>query len=541
VGAGGAFRAFPWPARDLIMPVNVAAPSDNLTAPEGAPPSPGIRSLGRHAVLYAIGNILSKAIAFVMLPVYTRYLTPADYGIAALIEMTLDVIAMIGGAQIAQGVFRFYHKAESSDDKRAVISTAMSTLTISYAILGTAVFLSAAGISRILFGSPVHADLVRLSGMTLGFQGLQWVPLVYGRVLERSGLVVGANIAKLVIAVTLNLVFVVGMKLGIRGIFLSSLASSALVAIWLGVITVRQVGLRVRPAVLKSLVRFGVPLIGVQMATFTMTFSDRYFLQAAGDESMVGLYNLAYQFGFLLLMLGFVPIEMVWGPRRFQVARTANPSPVLAQAFRLINVSVFTIGVGIALFVGDLLRVMATPPFHPAADVVPVLLVAYVFHGWAMMQDLGVLVTERTEFLTIANWVAAVVALAAFAILVPRFYAAGAASAAVLAFGARWGLTYRFSQRLWPVAYDWVPIIRLAGLAIAITATSVALPAMPLPMSIGVHLLFLAAYLVLLWTLPILTQDERRRAVQLTRSAIHTLTHRRAERSEGGEIRTEAR
>jgi O-antigen/teichoic acid export membrane protein len=524
------------------MPVNVAEPSDNLTAPvEGAPPSPGIRSLGRHAVLYAIGNILSKAIAFVMLPVYTRYLTPADYGIAALIEMTLDVIAMIGGAQIAQGIFRFYHKAESSDDRRAVISTAMTTLTISYAILGTVVFLFAAAISRMLFGSPLHADLVRLSGITLGFQGLQWVPLVYGRVLERSTLVVGASIVKLVIAVTLNLVFVVGMKLGIRGIFLSSLASSALVAIWLGVITVRQVGLRVRPAVLKSLVRFGVPLIGVQMATFTMTFSDRYFLQAAGDESMVGLYNLAYQFGFLLLMLGFVPIEMVWGPRRFQVARTANPSPVLAQAFRLINVSVLTIGVGIALFVGDLLRVMATPPFHPAADVVPVLLVAYVFHGWAMMQDIGVLVKERTEFLTIANWVAAVVALAAFAILVPRFYALGAASAAVLAFGTRWGLTYRFSQRLWPVAYDWVPIIRLGALAIAITATSVALPAMTLPMSIGVHLLFLAAYLVLLWTLPILTQDERRRAVQMTRSAMRTLTQRRAERSEGGEIRTEAR
>src|SRR5688572_27130201 len=153
-------------------------------------------------------------------------------------------------------------------------------------------------------------------------------------------------------------------------------------------------------------------------------------------------------------MLGFVPIEMIWAPRRFQVAKGPEPSPVLARAFRLINVSVLTIGVGIALFVGDVLRIMSTPPFHPAANLVPIILIAYVFHGWAMMHDIGVLVKERTEFLTMANWTAAAVALAAFAVLVPRYFAYGAATAAVIAFGVRWGMTYVFSQRLWKVDYE---------------------------------------------------------------------------------------
>jgi O-antigen/teichoic acid export membrane protein len=444
-----------------------------------------------------------------MLPIYTRYLTPADYGVAALIEMTLDVIAMLGGAGIGLGIFRFFHKADSDSERRAVISTAMSAVTIAYGAIGLAVVLAADSVSGLLFRSPEHAELVQLAGMSLAMQGLIWVPLAYGRVLERSGLVVGASVVKLVISLALNLLFVVGMELGVRGIFLSSLGANAGLAIWLGILTMKEVGIAVRPHILKSLIRFGMPLVGVQMATFTMTFADRYFLQGAGNETMVGIYNLAYQFGFMMLMLGFVPIEMVWGPRRFQVAREPDPSPPLAQAFRLINVSIFTVGMGIALFVGDVLRIMSTPAFHPAAAIVPIVLVAYVFHSWAMVHDLGAMVKERTEYLTIANWIAALVALAAFALLVPRLFAAGAALAAILAFGTRWGLTYYFSQRLWPVRYDWMPIARLALITGAVFGLAALFPRLPLPTSIGTHALLFALFVAIVWNARILTASEK--------------------------------
>lgn len=480
----------------------------------------GVASIGRHAVLYAIGSILSKAVAFLMLPIYTRYLTPADYGVAALIEMTLDVIALLGGGQIAQGVFRFYHKADTDAERRAVVATALTAVSASYATLSLIVVAAADPLSRLVFKSDVHAGLIRLAAASLALNGMMWVPLVLARVEERSMLVVGTSLVKLFLAVGLNLVFVVGMHLGVRGVFLSTLGSNLVVGVGLGIWILRRVGLGIDTRLLRSLVRYGVPLIGVQAATFTMTFSDRYFLQAAGNESMVGLYNLAYQFGFLMLMLGFVPIEMVWGPKRFQVARGPNPSPLLARAFRLINVAVMTIGVGIALFVGDVLYVMSTPPFHPAARVVPIILIAYVFHGWAMVHDIGVLVKERTEYLTIANWVAALVALAGFAVLVPRYFAFGAAAAAVIAFSVRWSLTYIFSQRLWHVSYDWPPVLRLAALAVVACVLSTLLPSLHILASVGAHGLLFVVYAVAVWHAGVLTSDEKREATRLTRLVI---------------------
>jgi len=477
-------------------------------------------------VLYAIGNILSRAVAFLMLPIYTRYLSPADYGVMALIDMTLDVIAIIAGSQVAQGVFRFYHKADTEPERRAVVATTLTALAISSGAFGVVVMLAARPLSQLIFGSDVYTPLIQISAVSFALQSFIIVATAFGRVQERSALVVGSSIVKLGVAVTLNLVFLVGMGLGVRGVFYSTLISNLVLAIWLGIWTIRRVGIGIHRDILASLVRYGVPLIGVQAATFTMTFSDRYFLQAAGDESMVGLYNLAYQFGFLMLMLGFVPIEMIWGPRRFQVARSADPSPVLASAFRLINVSVITIGVGIALFVGDLLRIMSTPPFHAAANLVPIILIAYVFHGWAMMHDIGVLVKERTEFLTVANWTAAVVALAALALLVPRYFAYGAATAAVIAFSVRWGMTYVFSQRLWKVDYEWAPILWLAGLGVAVVLGSLMLPRAELLLSLGVHFALMALYCGLVWFAPILTASEKHTALQMTRRLAKAIVSR---------------
>lgn len=474
-------------------------------------------SVGRHAVVYAIGNLLSKAVAFLMLPIYTRYLSPADYGVVALIDMTLDVVAIVAGQQIASGIFRFYHKADTDRERLDVIATAQGAMALSYLLVGSATFLAADPLARLIFDSEANAPLIRIAAMSFVLQCLVIVPMAFARVKDRSGLIVSTNMAKLVIQIVLNIVFIVVLGLGIRGVFLSTLFANLAVGVVLSTWTVRQAGLRISATVLRSLVRYGVPLMGMQAATFTMTFADRYFLQAAADEAAVGLYNLAYQFGFLMLIMGFAPVEMVWGPRRFQVAKGPDPGPVLARAFRLINVVVISVGVGIVLFVGDVLRIMTTPPFFPAAALVPIILIAYVFHGWAMMQDLGILVKERTELAAAVNWIAALVALAAFAILVPRYQAYGAALAAIAAFFVRWSLTYAVSQRVWPIRYDWPPVFRLLAVATGCSLVAVLAPALALPVSIALHLVLLVVYGILVWLAAILTPEEK----QLIRGSVN--------------------
>lgn len=470
-------------------------------------------------MIYGLGMVLSRAVSFIMLPIYTRYLTPADYGVLALVEMTLDFIAIVGGAQLALGVFRFYHKTEGEAAKHQVVSTSLMLVGLLYGAVAVLVLFTAPALADLIFGNRDHVVVIRIAALNLAAGSLLIVPLTFARVKDRSLLFVGANLVKLVLALCFNILFIVVLELGVVGIFLSSLISSAVVGGALVVWLVRAVGFRPSRTWTRNLLRYGLPLMGMQVATFMATFSDRYFLQALSDEAVVGLYSLAYQFGFLLMMVGFTPMDMVWGPKRFEVAGQGDRDVQLARGFVILNVLLLTTAVGIALYVGDALRIMSTQAFHSAAQVVPLILVAYVLQGWASVQDIGILIRERTHLLTLANVISAVVAVVGYAVLIPRYLEWGAASATVLAFAVRYVLTYYFSQRLWPVRYRWMPVSVLVAWAVAISGVGLILPQSGIVQSLALRTGLLALYFVGAWHLPVLSSGERAAARRMLSAA----------------------
>ena len=137
--------------------------------------------LGRHTLVFGAATVLMKAVSFVMLPVYTRYLTPGDYGVMQLIDMTLDVVSIIAGAQVALGIFRYFHKASTDLERRSVVSTALLILAPSYAIVGLVTLLGAAPLSRIMFHSQEHVHLIRIASVSLGLQGVIAAAMAYLR------------------------------------------------------------------------------------------------------------------------------------------------------------------------------------------------------------------------------------------------------------------------------------------------------------------------------------------------------------------------
>jgi O-antigen/teichoic acid export membrane protein len=488
-----------------------------------------IGGVARHSLIYGVGIVLSKSVSFVMLPVYTRFLTPGDYGVMELIDMSLDVIAMMAGGGLAVGIFRFYHKATSDAERNSIVSTALLALATSYLLVAMVTFLFASQLSALVFQSTTYAPLVRIAAGSLAFQSLLIAPLAYIRVRHKSTVFVAANLAKLVLALVLNIVFVVGYRMGARGVLTSTLISTAIVGTALGLYTLRQVGLSWSPKALRSLLRYGTPLVLTQFATFIATFGDRYFLQHASQLTTVGIYTLAYQFGFMLGTIGYMPLELVWAPMRFQVANRADRDEIYARVFVYLNLVLITVAVGITLFISDLLHLMTTPAFYPAASIVPLILVAYVLQGWAGVQDIGIHIRERTSLLTLSNWLSAAAAIAGYALLIPRYLGMGAAVATIIAFAVRYGTTYVFAQSLWPVKYRWQPVIRMIGAGVVACIIGAFVPSEADPLaSIAMHAVLFACYLFAVWHIGVLSLQERAQVKQVLQTARGTLVARLA-------------
>lgn len=463
--------------------------------------------IGRQTLIYGLGIVLSKAVAFIMLPVYTRFLTPGDYGVMELIDMTLDVVSIVAGGKIALGIFRYYHKAETKQEQDEVVSTALLTLAATYTIVAFAVLSAAPLISNLVFRNQIYAPLIRIAAGTLAFQSLLIAPLAYVRVRQQPVTFVAASLAKLSLALAFNIYFVVHLRLGAKGVLLSSLVSTAAVGSLLGMYVLRQVGLRWSSSIMRRLLRYGGPLIATQVATFIVTFGDRYFLQRAADVTAVGVYTLAYQFGFMLGTLGYMPFELVWDPMRFRIAKRDDRDDIFARAFIYLNVALISLAVLIILFIRDLLHVMTTPGFYGAAGLVPVILVAYVLQGWASMQCTGIYVNERTEFITLGTWLSAVVAVAGYFFFIPRYFGIGAAITTVIAFAVYYAVCYYSSQRLWPIRYRWSPVLRQVAIAAAVVGIGFLVPGGNIVTSIGLHGVLFALYVALLWRVVLDSKD----------------------------------
>jgi len=120
-----------------------------------------------HAGIYAVGVILNRAVSFLMLPVYTRYLLPADYGVMEILELTVDIVSIVTGMGILQGLFKFYYEVENEKDRKGVVSTIFIMIISFYAISCTFGVMMSDQLGAIVFRTHDYAYFIQISFINL--------------------------------------------------------------------------------------------------------------------------------------------------------------------------------------------------------------------------------------------------------------------------------------------------------------------------------------------------------------------------------------
>ncbi|MCJ7751829.1 MAG: oligosaccharide flippase family protein, partial [Armatimonadetes bacterium] len=262
-----------------------------------------IKGVAKHALIYGGGIVISKAVGFVMVPLYTRVLTPADYGLLELLTRGAEVAAIVLTLGFSTSVLRFYYDFKSEQDRNAVISSALvfSALVALVATVPLAAF--SEQLSRLFLGTPDHRLFVLLLVFANLFELTCIVPMALLRAREESMLYTAVSISRLVLSLGLNIGLVAVLRLGVLGVLYSGLISGALTAIWLVALSVRKTGLSFSFAKIKPMLIYGLPLVPATLGMFILHSADRFFLSAYAGLDQVGLYALSYRFAMMLPVL----------------------------------------------------------------------------------------------------------------------------------------------------------------------------------------------------------------------------------------------
>ena len=485
-----------------------------------------IRKLGHHTAIYMVGSMLAKLASFLLLPIYTRYLTPADYGILELLSMTIDLVGILAGMTLSSSIFPFYAEAKEGDDANAVISTAAIGMTALSMITAAVGLLLAPALNNFLTPERGKAVYFQIFFLIYIAQTAEVVPFMMCRALQRSVLVVVINLIRLLALIGFNVLFVVVLGMGVMGILISTLVVSATVSIGMLIFLFRNTGFVFSAVKFKKMARFAFPVAFVSLGNFFLVFSDRYFVNHYVGPAAVGLYGLAYRFGFLISTFVFGPFQQVWAPQRFVIARQANAREVFRRVFLYVNIGLGGTALVIALFVRDVLKVMTTQAFVSAYAIVPFILLAQIVHHWTAYNNLGLFLTKTTKKLAWGSAVAIPVVLVLNFLLIPQYGVWGAVAATLIAYTLRFLIIQRLSQQEYHIDYDWTRIIRLYGILIGAFLIRSLMGDLQIAPSIGIGSALLTAAMgsVYLFILNAREQASLRKLLQ-TRVNWRMLTH----------------
>jgi O-antigen/teichoic acid export membrane protein len=479
------------------------------------------KSIAQGSSLYSVAMLGQRLASIILLPITTRFLTPAEYGMLDLLEQLFGVLGFLVGANFSAALGFFYFKEKSEEARRPVVGTTM----IGAAAIGVLATLVcwpfAAPLSRLVFGSAMAANYLRLVFITFAPSFLLEALFSWLRVTDRPAMYVIGSLVRTGVTIIGTVVLLALLRMRAWGVLSTSLSAVVLTAALLSVYCFRSQ----RPAfdrrVFTRMVRFSAPIGLGSIGMFIIHFGDRFILPHYRSLNDLGIYVLAYKFGMLLSFV-YSSFQSYWSAQVFQIMRRDDAETVFARLFTYVMLGLSFCSLGLVVGSHPVLTALAAPAFRGAVDLVPVIVAAYFLRAIGDFLRCLFMEAGRPGYYATCSWIGSIACLAGYLILIPKYGIWGAAVATALAFLATATITAVWTYRLKRYRVEGARIAKIVLALAAGLAPYILFRSSLLAVQVGTAALSVAAFLLALWVLRFPTPGE----IETGRSALHTIAAR---------------
>ena len=470
-----------------------------------------LKSLGKESLIYGLSTVGARLLNFILLPFYTHYLLPADYGVVAAVFSYIAFLNIVYHYGMDQAYMRHYADREKAFPS-AFACLGVTTLLLSVLLCGFSGFWAAA--------SGIGAEYSRLvwyGAAILLLDTITIIPFADLRMRHRPLRFAGIRTASIVVNVALNVLFLKYLGLGLESVFLANLISSAAAALLLAP-ELLAFAPRVDLPVLRNLLAFALPLLPAGLGSMAVQVLDRPIMLHLADTASVGVYQANYRLGIFMMLLVSM-FDQAWRP--FFIERSHRPDAprIFARVLTYFVFGGLWVWLALSFFIGDLarLRVAGVNLIHPdywsGLGIVPLVLGAYLLNGVYVNFLAPVIIAKKTGVILSVTLAGAAVSIAANFALIPPFGMFGAAWAVFISYLVMAVMIYLRGRSFFPVPYEFG---RLAG---ALAAAGVCAVPFLFFSPEGVpglllRLAALAAFPLLLWYTGLVLPEEKLAALR---------------------------
>ena len=352
----------------------------------------------RHSSVYILSEVVQRGIPFFLLPVLTRYLSTADYGIIATFMVYLQIIGIIAGLNTNSAIIVNFFQL-SKENLKVYVSNVFNVLAASFLFIL---------LGLLIFQAPLAGKLSIPS---------QW--LIYGLVIAAARFLIVSNlslwqaeqrpkiygvfnVARTATDVSLSLLLVVGFGMSWAG-RLYGVVTTAVVFGMASLWVIHNRGyyrFQFKTEYIKDALNFGIPLIPHRIAIWVLTGIDRIFIVSLLGTAATGVYAVGFQIGLIVTIIAN-GISRAFGPylfKKLSANRDGDKEKLVGLTY-LLFIGMLCIAGILSLMSPWIFKIFIGKNFHEASQFVIWIAFGQAFQGMYSMVVDYISYTKKTKLI----------------------------------------------------------------------------------------------------------------------------------------------
>ena len=428
-----------------------------------------LKHLVKHSLIYSISNVTIKASGVILLPLYTHYFPVEAFGKLGLIMVIIVLFSQ--SLVLGQGVsvIRYNNTLEFNSKRKSILFTL--TILILF-IVAVFIFISESFLTQIssLFGEiNEYRSFLKIAIYIIAFTTINNLFLSKVRADDNSVLYTLSSVLKVILMVALSLYLIIEKSFGIDGALYAQLAGEILQTLIILPKIFNQIQFKFEYNIIGETLKFGVPLIFSAMAINLLNGSDRFILKFLSGETELGLYELGYRVAGVVNMFMIMPFGLTLMPLAYKLYKQEGDKEYYKKLKTYVAFVLVWGGFSLSLFGKEIVEIFAQQEsYYPAAEVVSLIVLAYVIYGISMISSLGMFLTGNNYYVAYITIFCAGLNIGLNFWLIPIYGMVGAAINTVIAFAVLDILSNIASNRYYKIEYEHWKLIKLYILGILI-------------------------------------------------------------------------
>ena len=473
-----------------------------------------LKKLLGESSIYTLGNVVQRSFSVITMPVFTRCLSVSEYGVLAIVTTARELFSVFFEVGSSASSARFYYACQDFEEERRLFSTLLFFTSGFGILLSLLLFFFGEKLWSIAVRDVPFHPFISLTLYTVLAGTVAILPRTLFRVRGQARIFVTVNLVQTSLTVAASVFLIMVRNMGALGPVVSNLVVTGLFSFVYLYCLRKHIALCFSWETVRKALAFGLPESPARFANWALKMSNQLILQHYAPLSMVAIYSVGYSVGSILFEQVINGVHWAVQPFYYQMAKEEVESEAkrifsyiaIYNTVLILAVALFTIFMG-----KEMLAIFASSKYEQAQPFITVIGISSIFQFLFYIPSRGLYVANKTVYLLPLVATTAGLNLIMGLILIPGYGAMGAAFSTLVSYALRIILTLIFSQRVYPVPYQYSRMGKALAAFLIVLAIGFHLPHLQLTAMILLKLLVLSFYPILLYFLGFFEERELER------------------------------